>query len=427
MARSGLFCTIALLLALPTYPVGAQTPATPLSLARTEALWREANIELKLARLAIESANGDLGIADRRENPNFSLSSTSLSPQSGLGGGGLRSKNADSVLRLEQLLERGDKRGLRTRSASARVTAARLDADEAERTGLIQLQQSYWDLKLAFERERIAEASAQLGRETIAAAEKRFKAGDISAADVSRLRVDALRSENDARGAQADRQKAQWTLAALIGRSKDAEELSCADPWPPIVELPILQGPANPASERADIAAANARVAAAESALNSARALGKRDITVGLQYEHYPTVGDQPPNNTWGLSVSIPLFISHTYEGEVRRASADLEQARELANRAHTLATGEYRRATNDFRASMDRLNRLDGTLLPEAERVAAAAEFAYGKGATGLLELLDARRTLRQVQQEAAVSRSDYAKALSAMKLQSLPGATAK
>jgi len=409
MTRFGLFCTIALVLALLTCRVGAET----LTLLRTESLWREANTELKLARYAIDAATGDLNVADRRENPNFSLSSTSLSPQSGIGAGGLRSKNADSVLRLEQLLERGGKREHRTHSAEARVNAARLDADEAERTGLIQLQQAYWDLKLAFEREKIAAASMQLARDTIAAAERRLKAGDIAAADVSRLRVDALRSENEAQASQADRVKAQWTLAILIGRGSDAAELSCADDWPQSVTAPSLNAPAGEQWDtRADIAAANARVAAAESALAAARALAKRDVTVGLQYEHYPTVGDQPPNNTWGLSISIPLFASHAYEGELLRARAELEQSRELARRAAAMARNEFNRAANDFRVSLDRL-------LPEAVRVAAAAEFAYGKGATGLLDLLDARRTLRQIQQEAAVSKSDYAKALAAVRLQ--------
>ena len=52
-------------------------------------------------------------------------------------------------------------------------------------------------------------------------------------------------------------------------------------------------------------------------------------------------------------------------------------------------------------------------------EKVAKAAEFAYTKGAMGLMDLLDARRTLRQVQIEAATACAEYAKALSAWRLQ--------
>ena len=416
MPRFELICIIGVFIAcLPCL-----ADAEAITLVRAEALWREANIELKLARHAIDAASADVSTADRRENPNFSLASTYLSPRAGLGSGGLRSKNADSVLRLEQLVERGNKRAYRTKNAEARFSAAQLDAEDAERTGLIQLRQGYWDLKLAFEREHLSGDAAQLARDAILAAEKRLKVGDIAAADVSKLRVDALRSENDARAALTDRQKSQLALAILIGRSGDADVLSCADDWPRTSEisaLPVVS--AGQWENRADIRASMARVAAAEAAVETARSLSKRDITVGAQFEHYPTIGDQAPNNTWGLSFGIPLFASHAYEGEMRRATADLEQARDQAERTRVIAKADALRAVNDFRANAARLNGLESTLLPEAEKVAAAAEFAYHKGATSLLDVLDARRTLRQIQQEAAMAKSDYAKALVAMRLQ--------
>lgn len=394
--------------------------AEPLTLARAEMLWREANIELKLAKHAINAAVGDVSTADRRENPNFLLSTTSLSPRAGLGGGGLRSKNADSVLRVEQIVERGDKRAHRTQTAEARLAASRFDAEEAERGGLTMLSQAYWDLKLASEREQLANSTAQLARDTIVAADRRLKVGDIAAVDVSKLRVDALRSENEARVARADHQKSQLAFAILIGRSGDAESLSCTDDWPVASEAPSPSADAAGRWEnRADIRAANARVAAAEAALEAARSLGKRDILFGVQFEHYPSVGDQAPNNTWGLSIGIPLFASHRHEGELIRATAERDQARDQAERARALAKADAIRTATEFRTSKERLGSLESTLLPEAEKVTAAAEFAYRKGATGLLELLDARRTLRQIQQEAALAKSDYAKALVAMRLQ--------
>jgi cobalt-zinc-cadmium efflux system outer membrane protein len=49
---------------------------------------------------------------------------------------------------------------------------------------------------------------------------------------------------------------------------------------------------------------------------------------------------------------------------------------------------------------------------LPAARRAAAAAEFAYTKGAAGVIELLDARRQLRAVELEAVGAYAEYAKA---------------
>lgn len=416
MPRFRLFLIACVYMAYLPCPASAEA----LTLVRTEALWRDANIDLKLAKHAISAAGGDVSTADRRENPNLSLSAVALSPRTGIGSGGLRDKNADSVIRLDQLLERGNKRQLRTRSAEARLMAAVQDAAEVQRAGLIQLHSAYWDLKLATVREMLTGSTAQLARDAMTAAEKRLSVGDLSQADTSKLRVDALRSDNDARTTIADRKKAQLALALLIGRSNDVYTLACADDWPSLQESnPATTITAAQIESRSDVRAADQRVAAAESALEGARALAKRDVTVGLQFEHFPSVGEAAPNNTWGLSVSIPLFASHAFEGETLRSRAELDQARDQAVRSRAMASAEAGRASADLQASSERVKRLEATLLPEAEKVATAAEFSYRKGASSLLELLDARRTLRQIQQEAATARNDFAKALSAMRQQ--------
>jgi cobalt-zinc-cadmium efflux system outer membrane protein len=82
-------------------------------------------------------------------------------------------------------------------------------------------------------------------------------------------------------------------------------------------------------------------------------------------------------------------------------------------------AVGQVAQARNALLSARDRIARLENGLLADAERVAKASEFAYAKGAMGLMDLLDSRRTLRQIQIEAASARADYAKALSDWQLQ--------
>ena len=65
-----------------------------------------------------------------------------------------------------------------------------------------------------------------------------------------------------------------------------------------------------------------------------------------------------------------------------------------------------------------ERLARVLGDILPSAEEAATMAEFAYSKGAISVLDLIDARRSLRQARTEAAQIRADFAKSLSAFKL---------
>lgn len=407
-------------LCLPLSSWGQVTPVTTqsvteagLSLVQAEKLWQEHNRELRLARGAVSAAEADRVAAGQAPNPQFTFSTTSLNPRTGIGGGSLRDKTMDSVLRLDQLLERGDKRALREQVAGARLEAAQRDLDDTGRQSRFQFQSAYWDLRLAQEKVQVAEESAELYRRSQKAADLRLKVGDIAVADAARLRVEVARAENDARAAKSDLAAARVALAYFIGQESAAASLAAADPWPDLgsVPVPVAEGGLE---ARPDVQAALARVKAAEAARELARANRSRDVSVGVQFEHYPP-GNESPNNTYGVSVSIPLFLRHSYEGEIARAEADLQVARELLDQTRALARGEVDRVAAALQAAADRRQRLESGLLADAERVAKAAEFAYSKGASSLLDLLDARRTLRAVRFDAAALRAEHAKTLAA------------
>ena len=115
---------------------------------------------------------------------------------------------------------------------------------------------------------------------------------------------------------------------------------------------------------------------------------------------------------------SIPLFVRHQYQGEALRAEAEYYKARDGQLRAERDALVALEQQEAELRAYQDRLNKVLLDILPGAEQIADAAEFAYKKGAIGVLELVDARRSLRQARTEAAQVRADFAKSLSAFKL---------
>ena len=57
------------------------------------------------------------------------MNTTDISPSRGIGPGSLADKRMDTVLRVEQTIERGDKRELRMAQADSQLDAARADAD----------------------------------------------------------------------------------------------------------------------------------------------------------------------------------------------------------------------------------------------------------------------------------------------------------
>ena len=405
------------LLLLPVAAL-AQTPQR-LSLAEAEALWQEHNRELQLARTAVSGAEADVLTAGQLPNPQISLNITQISPWSGYGAGPWKDKKMDNVLRLDQLIERGSKRELRVRGADARLDASRRDLDDTGRQMLLTLQQTYYDLHLAQEKRRLAGEVAASYDKSLETGRIRQKAGDISQVELSRLQIDKSRADNDARQTQAELEQAQVALAYLIGREGDASLLVADDGWPPLGDRQLKRGDLE---QRPDVAAARLRMVAAEAASDLAKAQKTRDVTFGVQYEHNM---QSEPTNSYGFGVSVPLFIFHEYEGDIARAEAELTAARLIYERTLAQAVGSADQAGSALRSAEERLRRLETGLLGDAERVAKAAELAYQRGAMNLMDLLDARRTLRQVQLEAATARADHAKALAAWRLQADYGKT--
>ena len=404
-----------LVLILWPFAVSAVEPLTSapdaalshLSLVDAEQMWQRNNREVQLANDQMKGAAADKLAARQRPNPQLSLNSGALNSASDAPPVNHALALADVTLRLDQTFERGDKRELRMRTTDLRFNAARQDLADVRRQGRIALSQAYYDVLLTQEKLRVAEDNKRLFGQTVDASKRRLGAGDIAASEFSRIRVDALRAENDVRQVQNDLRQMQVALAYQIGAERAAESIHAADPWPAV--QPLTAYP-DAIETRPDIHAAMARVEAAESARDLARALQTRDVTVGFQIERN---GGNPPLHSVGFGISIPLLTGYAFQGEIARAEADLQTARDTLDQIKALAAGGIDRSRSNLESASERVQRFDEQLLSEASRTLDSAEFAYRHGALSVMDLLDARRTHKAVQMDAATARADYAKAL--------------
>jgi len=414
-----------LALALPCSQPGAQVQpgatAAPalgaLTLRAAEEMLISRNRDVQLARRATQAAEANSVIAGAAPNPLFSWSTANINPSKGIGAGPPRDKTVDTVLRVDQLIERGGKRELRIEAAQMLIAAAGAELDDVVRQQRLAVANAYFELLAAQDKVAITRDTAALWRESVAATELRLKAGDVAAADLTRLRVDGLRALNDARAAEGDVARGQVTLAYLLGVEAEAAKIRAVDAWPAPDAIASAVVSEEVIDSRPDVRGAMRRVEAAQKGRELARSLRTRDVTVGVQYEHWPTspTNDQGTGNSFGFSFSVPIFARYYYDGEIARAEADYSAAGDLLERARAQARAQVAQALSDLRAAADRLARYEGGLLVEARRAAEYAEFAYKNGAISVTELLDARRTLRATQLDAAQSRADYAKALAA------------
>ncbi|WP_441619438.1 TolC family protein [Cupriavidus sp. RAF12] len=397
----------------PCIPPPAKATLT-LAQARLDAL--RCNRDIISARRGEEASQADIEIASQRPNPVLSLGVANINPHLGVGSGNLRSKTVDSTLRVDQVIETANKGNLRVdaaRKASAAV-GEQTQAVVAQQIGAVD--QAWYEAVVSQTRVEVLTETVGLYGRTQQANESRLKAGDVSRADVTKLQLETLRAQNDLRAAQADHVSDKAALAAAIGVPGTLLDNRLVPDWP-TVDAPVPPIDPEVLQRRPDVTAAEARLAAASAARDLARAGRVPDVTVGAQAEHYPVseTNTTGSGNSYGVFVSIPLYVRHSYGGEARRAEVDYYAALDDRNRILLSAQNDIERLRSQLDAARGSLQQMRESVLPAAESVANSAEFAYSKGASGVLDLLDARRALRQTRLDAVEAQGNYAKALSA------------
>ena len=397
--------------------VSASTPCEndpiPQVLTKQIALNRllQCNLDIVDSKRFIAANEANLSIAGQTQNPNLTIGIGNINPRLGIGAGSYFDKTIDNSVRYEQLIERGNKRDLRIKSVQGQISAARQDVFDIERQQSIALLRSMVDLVAINERVILLSEVVALYDETLHANTIRTEKGDLPPIDEQRQKIDANHAQIELRQAKAEEKSAQLTLATLLAWESKADVLIVD---PSILDIVPSDNSNFDVSNRADIKAAKLRVEAASSQLDLAQAQLKSDITAGVQYDHWPTSTNNPTGtgDTISFTVGIPLTINHRYEGEIARANSDYEAAKESLAHIEANAKIEWLRMNADIASAETSLDILQKEQLPRAEDVARTVELGYKKGALNLLDLLDARRMLRQTHLDTLNARANLARA---------------
>ncbi|BDB30570.1 TolC family protein (plasmid) [Cupriavidus sp. P-10] len=362
------------------------------------------NRDVQIARAALTAAKGILVNAGKRPNPMLTV---------GAGPGLIgryQPRDADVLVNVSQLVERGNKRELRSEVASLAADAAQFDIEDIFRQVRLALANAYFAVKQAQDYVNLAQATRNAFARSREAAELRLKAGDIARVDLIRLRVEEGRSENELLQAHTDLAVAQVMLATLLAREQEAPSIRAVDPWP-VPGDSMLQSDRIEAlvDKRPDIRAAIARVHSLEAAFGLAKAQRIRDVNVAVIAErNLPANG----GTTLVVQLSMPIFINNDYFGDIVRAEAELTSAQINLEKLRSNVHADVDRALAQFESARQQLMRFEAQMLPDALSASQAAEFAYKKGGIPLTDLLDARRQLYATQRELLESRKDFVNA---------------
>jgi len=405
---------------------GAVGAALTLTIDQAVGVALERNRDVIAARLEIEAAQLDVVAARIYPNPVASYSIGNLvlgagNPQTGAVpvplDPGFASQPVQSI-GLSGILDIWAKRSARTRAADRGAEQRRALVEDALREIVYAVRSTFADVSREQAERQLAHDIAARYEETVRLSQARFRAGDISEAELHKVELEGLRYTTGVIDADQELDLARQRLAAVMG-------LPGAGALPPsVADPPALQPDfarthpfeslvATALERRPDVRAASSGRATAEAQLAAARREALPDLTLGAAYTHsaFTVSGDNP--NTLALSVAMPLPIFDRNQAnvgrsqlEIRRADNELErlklevrhdvaEAVRRAERSRTLidlyeGTGPAAAAA----ASPAPAGGASGGMLSRADQSLRVAERSYKTGAISLLELLEAQRT---------------------------------
>lgn len=270
---------------------------------------------------------------------------------------------------------------------------------------------AYYDYALAAELIRIEESTAELLGTTASVVEARNRAGSAAQQDVLRAQNELDMSRNDLANMRAQLPAMRATVNALLGREATAD-----------LAVPQSLAASSRITAGDDQVLAWAAERNPELAALAAETRGKQDGIRIARLQYFPDFSLNFNTDLAGLTqslmgaVSVPLLRGEALRAGVAQAEARLRAAEAMRRQyANDLAA----RTVGDLLTVRDadrQLALIDDTLLPRARQVIVLTRSAYESGRAGLLDLLDAQRSLLTLQRLSANLRATREKRLATL-----------
>lgn len=304
-------------------------------------------------------------------------------------------------LTLSWLLYDFGARAANLENARQLLSAAAHTLDATVQTVFLDALRAYYATQAARAAVAAAEESERASRESLAAAEVRYKVGTGTPADrlqaqtaLSQATLTRIRAEGILRSAYG-------TLSNVMG--EDANRPLLLEDIPKIPADARGEGDvetliATARQRRPELKAAEARVGAARASVDATRAAGKPSLALGAgsSWQGTDTGGNDfsTRSNSIGLTLSIPLFSGFETTYNVRTAEARADAASSLRDNVNLQVALDVWTAYQDLTTSRQTLT-ASADLLASAEQSERVALGRYKAGVGNILDLLNAQSAL--------------------------------
>lgn len=376
-------------------PAFSATPsALRLSLDEAVALFLRQNLDLLMAKFGVESAKGQQITAKLFPNPVASIGTLSSFTQ------GRTMGNSGAVIaQVQQLFELAGKRGYRIESADFGTQSAEAAFEDAVRQLSFTVKDSYHRIQLAHRRLTLAEENRDRFSRILEINTIRFKKGYIAEVDLIRIRLQFIDFQSQVIQGIQESDTARADLRQLL-RLSPATQLELTSEFdykridPDIGRLRTVALEA-----RADVRMKRLVFSQREADLKLAKAYRIPDVTIGGGYAVQGARGPDNPGQV-ALSLGVPLPLFNRNQGGIMQAEVAVQSAEADLNKTLNQVENEVDVAYKNLMQSRRLVEAFLGGVLDDARSTLTIVERAYERGGATILDLLDAARTSRTIQQ---------------------------
>ena len=295
---------------------------------------------------------------------------------------------------ISYLFERGEKRQHRLEAAQDNTAVTRAQVSDSERGLAFQVGQLFINAQLAESTLDLAEQDLKSFQETVNISARQYQIGAVAENDFLKIKLQLVQFQTDVEQAELGKEQALSDLRQQLGYESvpaDYDVTGLFDYQPLAVKLEDLQTKA--LQNRPDLRAAVLGVKASNSQYTLAKANGKQDYTVSGNYSHVNGLSAL----TFSFSIPLPLFDRN--QGEIARTRYAINQAKEQQNAATGQVLTDVKDAYEGVRSNGRLIQIYRSGVLEDNKRSRDISEYSYRRGATALLDFLDAERSYRAME----------------------------
>lgn len=379
-------------------PAATLTPgaAPRVSLGQLIEMARLHHPALAASRARVSAAEAGVLTAQAWPNPELDIQ---LGRQNALLAG--TDSGRSSALSVLQPIERPGLRRSRREAALAGVEVSRAGSGSFERDFLAELQLRYHEVLYLQSAARLAEEDLGIAEQIRSRVAVRVGTGEAPRFELMRAETERLNSQRAVQAAALRVEQARADLRRFVGPALPADFLLAADVDETLREPPDLESlRAGMLARHPELRQARAELRAAEARLALEHERARAAFAVRLGSDRVPEARDL----RLGLVMSLPVFDRR--QGPIAEAQVELERSRlNLADR-ELLLNQKLETAWQRYLSAQGQLTAFDSGILREARDSLRVAESAYRFGERGILDYLDAQRTLRAIRNDLNATR---------------------